>query len=107
MSENEKDYVVVTAISSHKIRYVMHKDDLQEWNPEKQVNMVEWAQDSVVCQDVEEFSQDWIGETILDTTTLTESEMLELFDKDNDYLKEWSQDYKIKWVRNNLKKPEQ
>jgi hypothetical protein len=28
-----KDYVVVTAISSHRVRYVMHRDDLQKLSP--------------------------------------------------------------------------
>jgi hypothetical protein len=41
-----KDYVVVTCISSFRMRYVMHKDDLQKLNTEKQVNAIEWAEDT-------------------------------------------------------------
>ena len=25
--------------------------------------------------------------------------MIELFDKDNDYLRGWSKDYKVEWIR--------
>lgn len=98
-----KDYVVVTTISQFRHRYVMHKDDLQKLNPDAPVKPVEWACDTVTAEEVEEISQHWLGETITDTTTMTEDEMLELFDRDNHYLEDWSRDYKLEWVRKNLK----
>ena len=98
-----KDYVVVTTISTFRHRYVMHKDDLQKMNPDNPVNMIEWACDTVTAEDVEEISQKFFGETIVDTTTMTEDEMLELFDKDNTYLEDWTRKSKIDWVRKNLK----
>ena len=85
-----KDYVVVTCILSHRIRYVMHKDDLQKLNPDAEVDMIEWANDTVTMEECEEFSQKYMGEYIVDTNLLSEEEMLELFDKDNDYLKDWT-----------------
>ena len=96
---NMKDYVAVTTVSTHRMRYVIHKDDLQAKNPETPVEPIVWAKDSVTCEELEEFSQDWLGEQIVDAQTMTEDEMLELFDKDNDYLKEWSKEKKIQWVR--------
>jgi hypothetical protein len=98
-----KDYVVVTTITQFRHRYVMHKDDLQKLNPDVEVEPVEWACDTVVAEEVEEFSQRWFGETIIDTANMTEDEMLELFDKDNDYLKGWTRKEKIDLVRGNLK----
>ena len=97
MTDNveEKDYVVVTCISSFRIRYVMHKDDL----PEKHGTAIEWAEDTVTQKTCEEFSQKHMGEYVTDTTTMNEDEMLELFDKDNDYLIGWNKDYKVKWIR--------
>ena len=95
-----KDYVVVTCISSYRMRYVMHKDDLQKMNPDAEVDMVEWANDTVTMEECEEFSQKYMGEYIVDTNLLSEEEMLELFDKDNDYLKDWDKDFKVKWIRN-------
>lgn len=101
-----KKYVVVTAISSHRMRYVMNVGDLQELNPSMSISghEEEWAGDTVTCQEVEDFSQDWLGEQIIDTRIVDEEEMLQLFDKDNDYLKKWDRDYKVQWVRKNLKK---
>ncbi len=45
-----------------------------------------------------------MGEYIADTTTMNEDEMLELFDKDNDYLRGWDKDRKVKWIRRNMTK---
>jgi hypothetical protein len=104
MTDNveEKDYVVVTCISSFRIRYVMHKDDLQKLNPSEPVNAIEWANDTVTAEECEEFSQKHMGEYITDTTTMNEDEILELFDKDNDYLKGWDKNYKVEWIRKTI-----
>jgi hypothetical protein len=97
-----KDYVVVTCISSFRMRYVMHKDDLQKLNTENPVNAIEWANDTVNMNECEEFSQKHMGEYIIDTVKMNEKDMLELFDKDNDYLSGWTKDQKLKCVRNNI-----
>jgi len=97
-----KDYVVVTAISSHRGRYVMHRDDLQKLNPLDPVNAIEWANDTVNMNECEEFSQEHMGEYIVDTVEMNEEDMLELFDKDNDYLREWTKDQKIAMVRKSI-----
>ena len=97
-----KDYIVVTTISSYRMRYAMHRDDLQKQNPQDPVNTIEWAQDTVSAEECEEFSQKYMGEYITDTVEMSEDDMLELFDKDNDYLSEWPKDQKIEWVRKNL-----
>ena len=94
-----KDYVVVTCISSHRVRYVMHRDDLQKLNTENPVNAIEWANDTVNMNECEEFSQKHMGEYIIDTVKMNEKDMLELFDKDNDYLSGWTKDQKLEWVR--------
>jgi hypothetical protein len=96
MTEN---YVVVTCVSSYRMRYVMHKDDLQKLNPYKPCDPIEWAKDTVTCEECDEFSQEHMGEYIVDTAIIDEQEMLELFDKENHYLKDWSKEQKIEWVR--------
>ena len=101
-----KDYVVVTAISTHRIRYVMHKDDLRKLNADVEPtskDLVDWALDTVTMQECEEFSQEWLGEQIIDHFECNEDEMLTFFDRDNGYLQGWSTNYKIEWVRNQLK----
>ena len=103
---NNKDYVVVTAISSYRMRYVMHRDDLQKLNPSVGGlaigNAPEWANDTVTAEECEEFSQEHMGEYIVDTVEMNEEDMLELFDKDNDYLREWTKDQKIEWIRKTI-----
>jgi hypothetical protein len=94
-----KDYVVVTAISSYRMRYVMHRDDLQKRNTEKPVDAIEWAKDTVSMNECEEFSQEYMGEYISDTVEMNEEDMLELFDRDNEYLSDWSTHRKVQWVR--------
>lgn len=97
-----KDYVVVTAISSYRMRYVMHRDDLQKKNPLDPVNAIEWANDTVTMGECEEFSQEHMGEYIVDAVEMNEEDMLVLFDKDNDYLREWTKDQKVTWVRKTI-----
>lgn len=94
-----KDYVVVTAISQFRMRYVMHKDDLQKLNTDAEVNPIEWAEDTVTCDDIEDFSQEHLGQHIVDSRMVDEDEMLEIFDRDNDYLRGWDRGYKIEWTR--------
>ena len=101
---NNKDYVVVTAISSFRVRYVMHRDDLQKLNPDLPVDSVEWANDTVSSEECEEFSQEHMGEYIVDTVEMNEDDMLDLFDKDNEYLSKWTKDQKIEAVRKGIVK---
>jgi hypothetical protein len=97
-----KDYVVVTTISSHRVRYVMHRDDLQKLSPSEPVNAIEWANDTVIAEECEEFSQEHMDEYIVDTVEMNEEDILALFDKDNDYLREWTKDQKIGWIRKTI-----
>ena len=97
-----KDYVVVTALSSYRMRYVMHRDDLQKFNPLDPVNAIEWANDTVINDKCEEFSQEYMGEYIVDTVEMDEEDMLELFDRDNYYLSGWPKDQKVSLVRKSI-----
>jgi hypothetical protein len=97
-----KEYVVVTAVTSYRMRYVMHRDDLQKLNPNDPVNTVEWANDTVTMEECEEFSQEHMGEYIVHTAELDEAEMLVLFDKDNEYLRDWPASKVIAMVRSLL-----
>ena len=99
---NNKEYVVVTAISSHRMRYVMHRDDLQKLNPSLPVNAIDWANDTVAAEECEEFSQEHMGEYIVETVEMNEEDILTLFDKDNDYLREWTKDQKLQWIRKTI-----
>ena len=95
--KKDKTYAVVTTISTHRIRYVIPMDELQNLNPESTATLA-WAEDCVTCDEVEEFSQKHLGETIVDTVEMSQEDVLTLFDEDNDYLKEWSEQQKINHI---------
>jgi hypothetical protein len=51
-------------------------------------------------EEVNEFSQKWLGETIVDTMVLDEKQTLDLFNSDNSYLTTWSDSQKIEFLHN-------
>lgn len=91
----DKQYVIVTAISTHRMRYCVPLDDLRDHDGTVDPK---WALDSVTMQEVKEFSQDWLGEQIVDYRVVDVNGMLDQFDMDNDYLKGWTMAKKITWV---------
>jgi len=58
----------------------------------------EHAKDVVTMREAEEFSQLHLDETITSTRVIDDAEYLRLFDEDNDYLKDWSEEQKFKYV---------
>jgi hypothetical protein len=78
----------------------LHPQNLQKLNFEVPVDSIEWANDIVSLEECEEFSQEHMGEYIVDTVEMNEADMLDLFDKDNECLSEWTKDQKIELVRN-------
>lgn len=100
MTKDNELYVVTTVISTHRMRYAipissMSKEGLM---PVSTDQAIEWIQDSVTMEEVKEFSQHWMGENIVDTFVLDKERVLNLFDRDNDYLKEWTEDQKINYI---------
>lgn len=96
-------YVIVTAISQFRQRYAIPVDELKKLNLEVQPtdeDLHEWARDCVTMEQIKEFSQHHLGESIIDSVLVDEDQMLEQFDRDNDYLKGWDRDYKLEWVNN-------
>lgn len=88
-------YYVVTAISQYRMRYVVPAEDLKlDGHSEP-----EWAADAVTMNEVNEFSQAHLGETVLDVQEFSEEEVLTLFDKDNDYLKDWTKEQKLAYIK--------
>ena len=94
-------YVIVTAISSYRMRYCIPVDELQKLNTDVPIegHEIEWADDCVTAEEVDEFSQMHIGEQIIDTEIVTEEQMLSKFDIDNDYLSDWTKEKKIEFIR--------
>jgi hypothetical protein len=79
-------YAVLTVTSTFRQRYVVPFSELQKLNEDVKLTdklAVEWTADSVLAEEVNEFSQKWLGETIVDEAILTEEEILALWQKDN------------------------
>ena len=90
-------YVMLTAITTFKIRYAIPEEALTGQG------LIDRATDAVIAEKVEEFSQEWLGETVIDERICDEEEMLEIFDRENDYLKGWTRQEKIDYVRKSFK----
>lgn len=58
----------------------------------------EHAKDVVTMREAEEFSQLHLNETITSTRVIDDAEYLRLFDEDNAYLKDWSEEQKFQYV---------
>lgn len=86
-------YVVVDAISQFRMRYVVEVPDGVE-NPTEEgtypCTPIEYASDSVTCEDVKEFTQKHLGETIVDAREVTLDEAIALFRSEEPYFAEWS-----------------
>jgi hypothetical protein len=89
--------VLVDAISTFRMRYAV---ELKSDSPD------EWALDTVVCGDAKEFSQEHLGEQIVSHRVVSREEFLEVFDKDNDYLKAIETDRKFEIGLTELKDSE-
>lgn len=98
MTDLSKQYAVVTVVSQFRIRYAIPMDELQALNPDMPVDP-KWALDSVTCQEIEEFSQEHLGETIIDHAVVDEAEILTVFDNDNAYLSKWPTEQKLAHIR--------
>jgi len=110
MAQQDERYVVVTTTSTFRERYMVPVSKLQELNTDVNitndpVKQIEWAEDSVTTEEVKEFSQKWLGETIVDTFILDEERALMLFDRDNGYLSDWSEEKKLEWIHDWKEKP--
>jgi len=97
---SEEKYVVVTTISQFKIRYAVPMSELQKENELALVDP-KWALDGVTCNDYEEFSQEHLGEVITDWSVEDEEQILERFDRENDYLAGWTKEQKLNNIRRN------
>jgi hypothetical protein len=99
-SGTEQSYVLVTTISTHRMRYCIPVSALQAMNTDVPIQgrEIEWALDCVTTEQAQEFSQSHLGEQIVDANVLNTEQMLELFDADNEYLRSWSTQQKIDYA---------
>lgn len=79
----EEKYYLVECMSTYRMRYVVR------------AKCAAHAEDTVACEEAKEFSQKWVGETIMSTHEITHDHILKLCNEDNDYVKTWSNDKKF------------
>lgn len=77
---------LVETISMHRIRYVVECESADQ------------AKDVVTMNEAEELSQLHLDELITSAREIDDAEYLRLFDEDNDYLKDWDEERKFKFV---------
>jgi len=92
-------YVLVETISQYRMRYVIEVPDDHD-SGEFPCSAIQWAEDTVTMEEMKEFSQKWIGETILSSREVNRDQILDLVNEDNDYCNgkygnPWTDDKKI------------
>ena len=95
MSKEETQLVLVETISQFRIRYVVEVPvGVDDYGKDKKL----WALDTVTCEEAKEFSQESLGELIVSHRVIDEKEALEIWDNDNDYLKDWEPEHKLEYI---------
>ena len=87
-------FVLVETISQYRMRYVIEVPD-DHMDREYPCPATTWAEDTVTSEEMKEFSQKWLGETITSSREVDRTEILRLCNEDNDYLHTWTDDEKI------------
>ena len=90
-------YVLVETISQFRQRYVIEVPDNHN-DGEYPCTAEQWAADTVTSEEYVEFSQLYLGETILSTREIAKEEIIPLCDEDNAYLKTWTDEQKMNLV---------
>jgi hypothetical protein len=87
-------FVLVETLSQYRMRYVIEVPDNHN-DGECPCTAIQWAEDTVTMEQMQEFSQKWIGETILSSREVSKKEIIPLCDEDNDYAQSWDNKKKL------------
>ena len=86
LSKKETEWVMVECVSTFRERYMV----------EVPLGHAEYALDTVTMNEAKEFSQEYLGETIVSHRVVTKEEAFKMCDNDNDYTKSWDDETKVK-----------
>lgn len=78
---------LVETVSVFRMRYVIEAENAAHAKDEVSMNM----------GDLQEFSQYHVDEMITSTREIDKAEYLRLFDEDNEYCKDWTEEQKLGW----------
>ena len=92
-------FVLVETLSQYRMRYVIEVPDNHN-DGEFPCSAIQWAEDTVTMEEMKEFSQKWLGETIIDSREVSKEEILQMVNEDNDYCngkygEPWSDEKKL------------
>lgn len=90
VEEMEKKLYLVETVSMFRMRYVIEAREAEHASDEFIME--------VGKEDFKEFSQHHMDEVIVSTRELSATDYMELFDKDNDYLKSWPVSKKMEFI---------
>ena len=98
-----KKYAVVKTIQTFTHTYVIAEDRLQELNPDSSVELG-WADDCVTCGNIDEFSQRFVDESIIESKWVDEEDVLAFFDEysELEYLRDWTEEQKLTYINHGL-----
>ena len=98
-----KKYAVVKTIQTFTHTYVIAEDRLQELNPDSSVELG-WADDCVTCGNIDEFSQRFVDESIIESKWVDEVDVLAFFDEysELEYLRDWTEEQKLTYINHGL-----
>lgn len=90
-------FVLVETLSQYRMRYLIEvPDNHAEVTPDQYgCSAITWAEDTVVCEEMKEFSQKWLGETIIGSREIAKEDIIPFCDEDNDYSKNWTEEQKL------------
>jgi hypothetical protein len=77
-------FVLVETLSQYRMRYVIEVPDDHDTR-QHPCSAIQWAEDTVTMEEMKEFSQKWLGETIIDSREINREEVIQLVNVDNDY----------------------
>ena len=90
---SDKKLYIVETVSMFRMRYVVEAKEEGHAHDEVVMNCSGGYSD-----DWQEFSQHHMDEVIVSSREISKDEYMKIFDKDNDYLKDWSDEQKLRFI---------
>jgi hypothetical protein len=87
-------FVLVDTILQYRMRYIIEVPDNHNDNAYP-CSAEQWAADTVTSEEMKEFSQLYLGETITSTREIAKEEIVPMCDKENEYCQSWDDEKKL------------
>jgi len=86
-----KKLYMIDCIAIHKISYCVEVDEITQLG---EITRIINEGD----HELEEFSQEFLGEKVVSNYHIFNDEYVKIFDKDNEYLKDWNTEKKLEFI---------